>query len=214
MKIDLNRLRGVPNARVAESIVAGILKELEDADDRAYLSDLMISESQGDYSVEPLLDRLRDDPRRIYTLFCICDAHGQPVKPGDKVKRWFKKPLYREGMPKPLREQNTSVMNGTWEQDFMKFDEYTVDNKGCISVSAADAELYFLSHFGIHGKSGARMSMHPERSGPPVTDPNTGETKKTIYWRFKEVDKQQYEKLPDLTAPTTAPTTEDNSKKK
>jgi hypothetical protein len=210
MKIDLNRLRGVPNAKLADSIVSGIIKELEDADDRAYLSDLMISESQGDYSVEPLLARLRDDPRRMYTLFCICDAHGNPVKPGDKVKRWIKKSLYRDGMPLPTKEQNTSVLNGTWEQDFQKFDEYLVDKKGCISVSAADAELYFLSHFGIHGKSGARMSMHPERSGPPVTDPDSGETKKTIYWRFKEVDKQQYEKLPDLTEKAA----QDNSKAK
>ena len=206
MKIDLNRLRGVPNAKLAESIVGGIIKELEDADDRAYLSDLMISESQGDYSVEPLLARLRDDPRRVYSLCCICDAHGNPVKPGDKVKRWIKKSLYREGVPMPGREQNTSVLNGTWEQDFQKFDEYTVDKKGCIFVSAADAELYFLSHFGVHGHSGARMSMHPERSGPSVVDPVTGETKKTIYWRFKEVDKEQYARLPELT-------TEDNRKK-
>jgi hypothetical protein len=198
MKIDLNRLRGVPNARLADSIVTGIIKELEDQNERVYLSDLMISEMQGDYSVEPLLARLRDDPRRQYTLYCICDAHGNKLKPGDKVKRWFKKPLYRDGVPIPAKEQNTSVLNGTWERDFQKFDEYIVDRKGCISVSAADAELYFLSHFGIHGESGARMSMHPERSGPPVTDPKTGETHKTIYHRFKEVDKEQYEKLPDI----------------
>lgn len=190
----------MPNQKIAESIVTGILKEVEDAGDRVYLSDLIIAEQQQDYAPEPLLARLRDDPQRIYTLLCLCDQYGQPVRPGDKVKRWYKKPLYRNGEIIPLREQNTAVLNGTWKQDFERFEEYTVDRKGCITTSAADAELYFLTHFGIHGTTGARMSFHPERSGPKVTDPVTGETKMICYWRFKEVDKAQYDALPDLTS--------------
>jgi hypothetical protein len=191
MKVDLNRLRGVSNPRAMDAIISDIIKEANNSGDQIYISDLLIASAAGEGVAEPLLERLREDKIRKYKLFCIRDKNGNQIKPGDKVKRWYKKSLMRDGVPIPGRELNTIRRTGRWESDMNTFDEFQVDEKGCIAVDAVDAE-YFLTHFGIHGESEQRISFHPDVKSAPYAERGTGKIRVTWYWRFKELSKDAY----------------------
>jgi hypothetical protein len=163
-----------------------------------YLSDILIAEKYGNYMMSPLLEELRKDPSKKYHLFVIEGKFREKIYPGDKVIRRHKKLLYtRPGMPIPGRDLNTIVRLGQWEEKMEIHEKFIVDSKGCISVSADDA-WYFLTKFGVHGKSGAPISPHPEFSTDPMRNPANGKTQIVRYWRFKEWDYEEYETAPEI----------------
>ena len=198
MQVDLNHLKGVRNPQKVDAIVSEIIEDASAKDDPIYLSDILIAEKYGEYTMSPVLEELRKDPSKQYHLRCIEGEYRERIFPGDTIIRRHKKSLYiRPGIPIPGREQNTMVKLGQWESRMERHEKFTVDNKGCISVSADDA-WYFLTIYGIHGKSGAEISPHPEFSGEPMRNPANGKMQIVRYWRFKELDAAEYEKAPKI----------------
>jgi hypothetical protein len=196
MQVDLNRLKGVRHPVQIDAVVSEIIQEA--SSDPVYLSDLLIAEKYGNYVMSPLLDELRKDPSKQYKLFVIEGKYREKIYPGDTVIRRHKKSLYiRPGIPMSVREQNTFMRLNQWEQKMERHEKFIVDNKGCISVSADDA-WYFLTQFGIHGKSGAQISPHPEFSGEPMRNPKNGKMQIVRYWRFKELDSSEYDSAPKI----------------
>lgn len=191
----LRRLRKAQNLEDANRIVKDILKDAREANDLIYFSDLMISEDVA----MPLMQRLRNDKKKQYHLRVLKDKWGAPVNPGDIVKREFKEPLYKvPGVPISSKEISASVKAGKWEEDFLSFEEFEVDEKGCILCSADDM-WYFLSHFGIHSYSGQRLSFHINETsaGPQKMQYKKG-MKHAWYWLYKEMDKEQYAELENI----------------
>jgi hypothetical protein len=179
-----------------DAIISEIIQEA--TSDPVYLSDILIAEKYGNYVMSPLLEELRKDPSKQYHLFVIEGKFREKIYPGDKVIRRHKKSLYiRPGIPIPGRDLNTIVRLGQWEDKMERHEKFIVDSKGCISVSADDA-WYFLTKFGIHGKSGAQISPHPEFSGEPMRNPSNGKTQIVRYWRYKELDLEEYEAAPEI----------------
>jgi hypothetical protein len=196
MQVDLNRLKGVRNPLRVDEIVDEIIQEA--SLDPVYLSDILIAEKYGNYMMSPLLEELRKDPSKKYHLFVIEGKFREKIYPGDKVIRRHKKSLYtRPGIPIPGRDLNTIVRLGKWEEKMEVHEKFIVDSKGCISVSADDA-WYFLTKFGVHGKSGAPISPHPEFSAEPMRNPANGKTQIVRYWRFREWDYGEYETAPEI----------------
>lgn len=174
-------------------------------DDPPYLSDIMIASGQGG---QPLLEALseryekgRDLPaskRFFWKLQVLRDEWGNPPRPGDVVKlRIAKKLRHREGKPLATNEIMIDVQSGEFDRKWNDYHEYSVDERGCISVEFNDAGN-LLRQFGVHGKSGRRISIHPEEhSGDPALCPD-GQKRHVWYWRYREVDKEDYAKLPLL----------------
>ena len=163
MRADLSKLRA-PNRAILDSTIKEMMQVSVDRNDPIYISDLI-----GSQWGELLLRALREEPERKYRLFCIRDKFGNPLKPGDKVLRRYKKSLMRDGMPIPSTELDEKVINGTWEKDMHRFEPFTVDERGCITVDAKDAE-HFLSHYGVHGKSKDRRLSCSRKCGSRYPD--------------------------------------------
>ncbi len=193
MRVDLSRIIGVKNPRARDTIVDEIIAETDN--DPPFISDLLVEHQ----TAEPLLDELRKDRRNRHCLHMKRDEWGEPPVPGEIVKRKHKIPLKtKEGLPIPSVEINRWKRAGIYEKKRYTYDEYTLDEKGCIWCNARDAE-YFLSNWGVHSISGMPISYHAyEHSVEPAPCPNGG-MKHVWYYRFFEQTKDMHEKLPVLT---------------
>jgi len=206
MIIDLNKIKTL--IRDMKDLKAFIASEFERGgpSDPPYLSSVMVGFNQGGvYVMEALAMRyeqdrkLPNDRKFSWKLLVLCDEWGNKPVPGDTVYRKEQLPLQHEpGKPLTSEEINIEKMNGTYEKNWVRRIPYTIDEKGCITVEFEDAS-YFLTVFGVHGKSGAPMSIHKkEHSGEPLTTPR-GDKLHCWYWRFKEQDKEMYAELPKIT---------------
>jgi hypothetical protein len=197
MRISLRRLREARNFDEMNAQIRLILSDISSQNDEAFISDLILNEIDG--GSFPLLDRLRRDHGKKYYLKVLGDEWGKKVKPGDVVRRKFKEPLQRvPGTPIASSVISNAVRAGTFERDFFRFEEFVVDENGCIKCSADDM-WYFLTHFGIHCYSRQPLSMYVnERSSDPQKNQKTGEMGHRLYWRFEEVETKEYAKLPKL----------------
>lgn len=197
MKVSLRRIRDARTFETLNQIFKDIERDVAESGDEVFISDLMINwETGGDV----LLERLRQDKRKKYYLKVIKDIWGQPVKPGDKVRREFKEKLHRApGTPIHHKILTASVRSGNWEKDFLRFEDFVIDEKGCIKCSAGDM-WYFLSHFGIHCYSREPISFHVnETSAGPQKVQSDGSMKHRHYWLYEEVETKKYDELPLLT---------------
>jgi hypothetical protein len=181
-----------------------MISNIEDSNDVPYLSDILI---RGGGVGQPVLEELeameseaimsRDaDSLMKWKLKVIRDEWGNPPRPGDKVIKINKLPLNKRGKSLPPDELNLAMLDGSYAKRFEKHVPYTIDEKGCIECSFTDAG-YFLIHHGIHGKTERTMNTKEEHSTEPVDAPN-GSKIHVWYWRFMEVDAEDYKNLPKL----------------
>ena len=128
------------------------------------------------------------------------DEWGSNPMPGDKIVRLIPKSLVRgfgeERCLVPSGERNAAIMDGTYEEKFMDRIEYTVDKKGCCEMPFSDA-MYYLSNYGIHGKSGRALCGKPQTSRDPCESPERdkdGNPKMKLIWyhRCAELDRDDY----------------------
>ena len=137
-----------------------------------------------------------------WKILCLKDEWGKPPKPGSKIVKvaptGFKR---RDGKMVGSEERNVAILDGSYAEKFEIRTEYIVDEKGCIECSFTDAG-YFLRRWGVHPKSNRTMITYPETSREPVDYPNgePGEKRHCHYWRYKEMSKDAYEKLPTRVA--------------
>lgn len=192
MRVKLSRLAGAANYIALDAIIADIKRESKD--DPIYVSDLLADWQMS----EPLSAAIRDDPTPRHYLLVMRDEWGNVPNPGEIARRRYKKSLKMHGMPIPPRVLNTWKRNGTYDENRYYYTDHVIDEKGCIKVSAGDAE-YFLKNFGVHGESKFPLTSH-EEIGPEIaaTDKKnlSGQKLNTWYWRYKEIEAKDYHNLP------------------
>ena len=202
MRIDLSRFR--VRASEQRRAVDNMIEELRRNDDVAYISDAIIS----DGACELLMAELRRDQTPKYKLKVLCDEWGQMVKPGDIVRRRYSNPLTIDGKLITSTTINHWMRQGIYDEKMYYYKNYIVDEKGCITCTCEDAEI-FLMTWGVHGISDYKISSHVDEHSEPI---KTKDGFKSVhYWRYKEVDAEMYEALPLLTTETEAATTADNT---
>ena len=193
MRVDLSKFIGVPNHKVMDALIDDTLRQAET--DPIYFSDLLVNPNE---SMTLMLALLEDEQPR-YRLKVLCNEYGEQVKPGDIVKRKMKRPLVRNGVPTPTATLNAWKAQGIYDMKRYTYRDYIVDDKGCITVPAKDAE-YFLGRHGIHSISGMRISPYVQDKSPTKTkDPSDGQKKHVHYWRYKEMTPEMYEELPRIS---------------
>jgi hypothetical protein len=210
MRANLQELKDrARDAKDLNGYIDNILNNQCSPDDPPYLSDLIVGFNQGGvFLMEALGEKFVDDVdmpdtlRFKWHLQVLRDEWGNPPNPGDVVTRRIQKPhKHGEGKPCTADEINFDIMNGEYEKKWIKKIPFEVDKKGCITVGFSTA-VSLLRQFGIHGKSGHNMSIHVvEHSGDPVPCPD-GQMRHVWYRRFKEVDKEEYSKLPEIQVRT------------
>ena len=192
MRLELSRIIGVKDKKARNAIIDDILEEAEK--DPIFLSGLLVEHEVS----EPILRELRTDPRKRYKLYMIRGEWGEEPSPGFIVKRQFKNSLTdREGKLIPAKVLNNWKRAGIYDKKRYRYEDYKLDEKGCISVDAANAE-YFLTQWGVHSDSGYPISYHPqEKTTEPVDCPYGGK-RHAHYYRWKEMDAEMYDSLPVL----------------
>jgi len=211
MKCDLPKVRELAsNSKDLKSYIDGFFQKCVGAGDPPYMSDLLDPSGGGLHFMVALEDRYTKDrkwPEHMrfkWHLKVRYDEYGKPPVPGEKVVILRQKPI-KLWPGDTTRDINTAKINGTYEEDFQERLEFVIDDKGCITVEYEEA-AYLLRRWGIHGKSGAVLSMYKaaETSGgkdgteKPPKDAD-GKRRNVWYWRYHEVDKEMYEALPVLT---------------
>lgn len=204
MRVPLEEIRHLAsNGRDLNNYIDGLLSKCT-PDDPPYMSDLILGFNEGGvYMMEALEQRHNTDQsidrpmnqRFRWKLKVLKDEWGQPVKPGDVVEHIIhRSPEHGPGKPMTASEISVEKLNGTYEKNWVTKIPYIVDEKGCITTGFV-ATAYFLNKFGLHGKTGAIISHHKvETSGDPQKVPSGG-FRHVHYWRFKEVDADDYGQL-------------------
>ena len=217
-RLDLTQLKVAAGVGNLDSTLSAMLDQCA-PDDPPYLSDLIIREQDGGLFVKMELEnrynRDRNKPlsdKFTWKLLVLRDEWGNPPVPGEYVTKRQLKPLdTAPGKPATSRELTEDKRAGDYDKKWIDEIRYQIDAKGCIVCEFQDA-AYFLMSFGVHGKSGRPISMHrkptskdwegpemrrPELSNRPVEAPD-GNKLHVWYWRYQEVDRDEYEKLPIL----------------
>ena len=131
------------------------------------------------------------------------DEWGNAPAPGEKVAR--RVPINRKFLDNNdarythSTQINQAKVDGSYPDRFEESREYEVDEKGCITCHFDDAG-YFLFNWGIHHKTNRGMCSKPEYSTEPVLSPS-GDKLHVHYWRYSEVDADDYRQLPNREAP-------------
>ncbi len=184
------------------------------ADNPPFLSDLIANPDTGGIAVSIALEaRLLEMGRSGQDIFkwkiqVLCDEWGNKPQPGDFVTVKHQKNIYKKpGKPTPGHEMNRAKIDGSFEKKFRNVVKYEVDKKGCISVGRDDA-TYFIQAYGVHPDTNFAMphgkpqntigrDRQQELSQRPQNTPS-GDMMHVWYWRYKEIEKDAYEKLPNL----------------
>lgn len=184
--------------------MAAALQELAQFEPRdpPYLSDIFVNLNDGGQAALVALEhhdraqRMRSGGQPfIWTVQVRRDEWGNVPSPGDKVVR--KVPINRKNLDyQPVRSSvlNSAMVDGSFSEKFEDIREFEVDSKGCISCMFDDAG-YFLFNWGVHHKTNRGMCGKQEYSTEPVGAPN-GNKLHVHYWRYSEVDADDYKKLP------------------
>lgn len=200
MHIDFDRITEKQNVNEQSDMIQTWIAACED-DDPIYLSDCLVRASgKGGVVLLELGEQEKRSANGFGTpmkwrLLVIRDEWGHVPKPGETVKKINKRSLKRrDGSVIPLGEREAAMNDGSYSKLYEEIVEYPVDEKGCIECTFTDAG-YFLSQYGIHGKSNRAITTKKEMSTEPADYPKGGK-RHVHYWRFKEVDREQYENLP------------------
>ena len=215
MQIDLRKVKELSrDSNDVINYIDGFFEDCIKAGDTPLLSDILSKYNDGGAIVLESLaykceqDRdLPENMRFMWKLQVRRDQWGNPPQPGDIVQRRVQKPLFHDrnqGKPVSSSELTIDKINGDYDKKWNRYFPYEVDEKGCISVNFESA-VSLIKQFGIHPNSkrgGHPLSLHlREHSQEPVEAPN-GEKIHVWYWRFMEVDKEAYEKLPKIKKTT------------
>jgi len=173
------------------------------ADSPPALSDCLVNYHNGGAPFIEALAAIDEEYRMIgrpsyrWKIQVLCDKWGEPMKPGDIVKRKHKRPLrYKPGVPIPGSELSAMKMDGRYKEELEYYSEFHVDEKGCIDVGFHDA-MHFLSLWGVHYRNGKPLTTKQRKSANKIKSPD-GTVKNVHYYRYKEAPLAQYSDLPQL----------------
>jgi hypothetical protein len=202
MSINYSEITSSKTIEAAYNATERLIREAEENDGAVYLSDALVNISNGgNFIIEYLGKRYRaedimlpPEQRNKYIIQVLRDEWGNAPKKGDKLRIKYKKNL-RNGLGK-LRGSDyelQSKISGRYEDEYFRYSEHVIDEKGCVKVGFEDA-IRMLNINGVHGVSGRPLTNKPEHSTEPVNTPEGGK-KHVWYWRYKELTREQYEAL-------------------
>lgn len=195
---ELEQLALLRSSDAIEQFIDSILERSADSDDPIYFSDLLVTARRS----LPLQNALFQDTEKKYILETIVDEWGNVPNPGEYIERVVERPLKRNRKPIPGNQLSSWKRMGIYDKKMTDTHKFLVDEKGCIHVDAKEA-LYFLGVFGVHGKTGMPISYHKiPHSKEPVDVPGSDKKLHVHYYRFKEIEKHEWEKLPKRKAST------------
>lgn len=207
MRIELQKIREIArDSKDLHGYIDSIFERCLSDGDVPLLSDMITEFNRGGvYIMEALAHKYaqdRDMPMELrfrWKILAMRDEWGNVPQPGDQVLRRIQKPLeYGPGKPVPAGELSLDIMNGVYDQKWNRYIPYTVDEKGCITCEFNDA-VHFIRCWGVHPKSGLAgppLSLHSKEHSIDVVDAPDGKKYHVWYWRFKEMDKEDYANLP------------------
>jgi hypothetical protein len=204
MRLDLQRLHSFSGGLELHTFLEETMAQSEN--DSIEVAPLIRNSTEAMPFLDYMKERIKHDNPDKYILRCVCGERGEDIKPGDIIKRPFKRPLSREGGHRPImsNELNNWKADGEYEQNRYYYKKYVVDEKGCIKVNFFDAE-FFLRMFGYDTRTRRSVSIQHKRkeSNEPVDyvvdGVYQGMKKHVHYRRFEEQNNAQYEKLPVWT---------------
>jgi len=205
MQIKFSDIKSARSQDELDSIISEIVST-NTKESPIYLSDIIVNYNNGGGLImKAIADRDEEDAeggseeRILYKIKVVRDEWGNPPVPGEKVK-WVinKRPKDQHGRPVTASDAAAMRITGDWDKKFKIVREYTVDNKGCISVPFQVAAA-MLNVYGLHGRTMKPITKnHPiEHSTEPVETPS-GEKLHVWYWRYYEVTPEEHVALPDL----------------
>jgi hypothetical protein len=222
MDIDLQKIREIArDSKDLHGHINAIFAKCLEEKDPPLLSDLIANFNQGGVFVMEALGHKykqdRDMPpesRFHWKLYVKRDEWGNGPNPDDVIMRRIQKPLeYGPGKPVPSNVLSIQKKTGQYDKLWHRYIPYKQDKKGCLTCEFQDA-VHFLRCWGIHprtGHGGEPLSMHMrEKTGDPDSRKDdkhyddgrviapSGEKLRVWYWRYIEMDKEGYAKLPKL----------------
>jgi hypothetical protein len=196
-------ITNIVNPREKRAFINDFIKNCDD-DDPIQISDLLANKnSWGGMCLQTLgiaEEQLRmrggDNPM-MWNLQVISDEWGNKLTEGDIVIRRVKS-NYKdvEGQSIDPSEISSSRLDGSYEERFVMTKKFKVDKKGCIRANFEDA-VSMCNLWGLHSVTGRTLTTKKATSREPQECPN-GQKLHCHYWRYKEVTKEQYDKLPNI----------------
>ena len=196
MRIDYKRFRGVEGETESRELAREIVRE-HDADDPPSLTGAILNDHQGGTFIQEELDRQQREAYKYnekplqWRILVVRDEFGEAPQPGDIVSRPM--PINREKADPD--DMSAARRDGTFEEKYIRKNDYLVDEKGCIQCPYADAS-YFLMNYGMDFRTRKGICRKREVSVEP-RKLRDGSYKHIWYWRFAEVPAGEYAKLPE-----------------
>lgn len=207
MKINYDRFKLVPDNDDRFELAMEELRKFS-PDDPPPLSDIYTNLNLGGQALLVALEALENTTNRVggrpfkWKILVKRDEWGNIPQPGEMIERVI--PINRKNRkhhPTPARVLNAAKMDGSFSDKFEQRVQFVVDPKGCIECTFPDA-AYFLFNWGVHFRTGYGMCGKDEFSQEPVKT-RDGKHLHVWYWRYSEVPKAEYAKLPERVPSTT-----------
>lgn len=183
-----------------DEMIRKILDEIP-KDDPPFLSVVLVH-SDENWSVHLTEILGSGDYDFVWKIKALRGEFGEDMRPGDEVVRVLPhNRVKRNGDLITPRELNLAKHDGSYERKYEKRNVYILDEKGCFTCGYSDAS-YFLNNWGYNLKTRSAVTKKEEYSYEPVDlrDSSKGQKKHVRYWRYAEMDKADYAKLPVLNA--------------
>lgn len=180
-----------------DAMIRSILAECQE-DDPPFLSALLVHADEN--ATVQIFEALSSSEYSFrWRILVLRDEWGNEVKPGSSVIRPIPiNRIKRDGDLVTPRELSKARRDGSFARyEYLK--AFPVDARGCFTCDFDDA-VYFIHNWGFNRKTKTAVTKKPEYSYEPVDlrDPAKGMKKHIRYWRYAEMDKEDYAKLPVL----------------
>lgn len=180
---------------IRDEKIRGILDKF-DSEDPPFLSNLLVHSDEN--AVVHIMEILSSgDYPFVWCIKHLRDEWGRELRPGENVTRSIPiNRVKRDGDLISPRIMSKAKKDGSYSRRFERIKEFPLDDKGCFKCEYHDA-VYFLNNWGYNMKTKTAVTNKPEYSYEPVDmrDPTKGQKKHVRYWRYAEMDRNDYAAL-------------------
>jgi hypothetical protein len=180
-----------------DDIIRDILNNAS-PDDPPFLSNILVHADEN-WAVHLMEVLSSGDYQFTWRIQSLRNEWGEQLKPGQSVVREIPiNRVKRDGDLVTPRVLSRAKKDGSYDRRYERKKEFKLDSKCCFECKYGDA-VYFLNNWGYNKKTNTAVTKKPEYSYEPadLRDPSKGMKKHVRYWRYAEMDKDDYAKLPD-----------------
>ena len=197
MFFNLDEINREPDQDKQDKMIRAALEECTQ-DDPPFLSAILVHHEENASALTMEILASGAFPFQ-WRLKALRGEFGEDMKPGDVVCRDI--PINRVNRKGDLvtpRVMSLAKKDGSYDRKYEQRKQFKLDAKGCFLCGYDDA-AYFLFNWGYNKKTNTAVTRKPEYSFEPVDlrDPTKGQKKHVRYWRYAEMDKDDYASLPE-----------------